>query len=161
LPGPFALIALDMQCAISEADKETVRRRAFEVVRDYRDRGCLPPFVPDAHQTREMLDVITAGQVSDEYIDYIAADLRLSDADQRGPVLRSTPEQRGTFPVVVIGCGEAGLLAGIKLKEAGIPFTIVDKQPGVGGTWRANRYPGCRVDISNHYYAYSFEPMGV
>jgi 4-hydroxyacetophenone monooxygenase len=158
LPGPFALIALDMQGAMSEADKETVRRRAFEVVRDYRDRGCPPPFVPDARQTREMLDVITAGQVTDEYIDYIAADLRLSDADQRGPVLRSTPEQRSAFPVVVIGCGEAGLLAGIKLKQAGIPFTIVDKQAGVGGTWRANRYPGCRVDISNHYYAYSFEP---
>ena len=27
-----------------------------------------------------------------------------------------------------------------------------------GGTWRANRYPGCRVDIANQYYAYSFEP---
>jgi 4-hydroxyacetophenone monooxygenase len=73
-------------------------------------------------------------------------------------VLRSTPAQRSTFGVVVIGCGEAGLLAGIKLKEAGVPFTIVEKQSGVGGTWRANRYPGCRVDISNHYYAFSFEP---
>ena len=158
LPGPFALIAMDLQGAMSEADKETVRRRAFDVVRDYRDRGCPPPFVPDEHQTRQMLDVITAGQVTDEYLDYIAADLRLSDADQRGPVLKSTPEQRSTFGVVVIGCGEAGLLAGIKLKQAGIGFTIVEKQSGIGGTWRANRYPGCRVDISNHYYAYSFEP---
>src|SRR5262249_46075105 len=43
-------------------------------------------------------------------------------------------------------------------QQAGIPFTIVDKQAGVGGTWRANRYPGCRVDIANQYYAYSFEP---
>jgi len=55
-------------------------------------------------------------------------------------------------------CGEAGLLAGIKLKQAGVPFTIIDKQSQVGGTWLANRYPGCRVDIANHYYAYSFEP---
>ena len=39
-----------------------------------------------------------------------------------------------------------------------MPFTIVEKQSGVGGTWQANRYPGCRVDIANQYYAYSFEP---
>ncbi|MGH3678057.1 MAG: flavin-containing monooxygenase [Mycobacterium sp.] len=158
LPGPFMLIAMDLQGGMSEADKEAVRQRALDVVRDYRDRGCPPPFVPDEHQLREMLDVISAGQVTDEYVDYIAADLRLSDADQNGPVLRSTPQQRATFPVVVIGAGEAGLLAGIKLKRAGIPFTIIEKQSGVGGTWLANRYPGCRVDIANHYYAYSFEP---
>ena len=158
LPGPVQLIPMDIQGAMSDADKETVRQRAFDVVRDYRDRGCPPPFVPDEHQTREMLDVIAVGEVTDEYIDYVAADLRLTDTDQHGPVLKSTPEQRSTFPVVVIGCGEAGLLAGIKLKQAGIPFTIIDKQPGVGGTWRTNHYPGCRVDISNHYYAYSFEP---
>lgn len=158
LPGPFKLIAMDLQGGMSEADKQTVRHRAFDVVRDYRDRGCPPPFVPDERQMRAMLDAITVGEVTDEYVDYIAADLRLSDADQHGPVLKSTAEQRNAFPVVVIGCGEAGLLAGIKLKQAGIPFTIVEKQSGVGGTWRANRYPGCRVDISNHYYAYSFEP---
>ncbi|OBH49302.1 NAD(P)/FAD-dependent oxidoreductase [Mycobacterium sp. E2479] len=158
LPKPFMLIAMDLQGGMSEVDKEEVRQRAFDVVRDYRDRGCPPPFVPDAPQLRQMLDVISAGQVTDEFIDYIAADLRLSDADQSGPELRSTPAQRATFPVVVIGAGEAGLLAGIKLKRAGIPFTVIEKQPGVGGTWHANRYPGCRVDIASQYYTYSFEP---
>jgi len=100
---------------------------------------------------------MTAGQVTEEFVDYIAADLRLTDVDQNGPVLASTAEQRAGFPVVVIGCGESGLLAGIKLKQAGIPFTIIDKQSGVGGTWLANRYPGCRVDITSQYYTYSFE----
>lgn len=158
LPGPYALIAMDLQGAMSEADKQTVRERAFDVIRDYRDRGCPPPFVPDAQQMRRMFDVMSAGTVTDEFVDYVAADLRFSDADQCGPVLSSTPKQRSDFPVVVIGCGEAGLLAGIKLKAAGVPFTIVEKQSAVGGTWLANRYPGCRVDIANQYYAYSFEP---
>ena len=158
LPKPFMLIAMDLQGGMSEPDKQAVRDRAFDVVRDYRDRGCPPPFVPDAAQMQTMLDVMSAGQVTEEYLDYVAADLRFSDADQRGPVLASTAEQRSEFPVVVIGCGEAGLLAGIKLKQAGVPFTIIEKQAGVGGTWRANRYPGCRVDIANQYYAYSFEP---
>lgn len=159
LPGPFMLIAMDLQGAMSEPDKATVRERAFDVIRDYRDRGCPPPFVPDPEQMRTMLRVMSAGQVREEHVDYVAADLRFSDADQCGPTLASTPEQRSGFPVVVVGCGEAGLLAGIKLKAAGIPFTIIEKQRGVGGTWLANRYPGCRVDIGNQYYAYSFEPL--
>ena len=58
----------------------------------------------------------------------------------------------------MIGCGESGLLAGIRLKEAGIPFTIVEKNAGVGGTWYQNTYPGARVDVGNHFYCYSFEP---
>jgi len=158
LPGPFMLIALDLQGGMSEPDKQAVRERAFEVIRNYRDSGCPPPFIPDERQLRDMLNVVTAGQVTDEFIDYIAADLRLTDFDQNGPVLTSTAEQRAGFPVIVIGCGESGLLAGIKLKEAGIPFIIVEKQSGVGGTWLANRYPGCRVDIASQYYTYSFEP---
>ena len=60
--------------------------------------------------------------------------------------------------VVVIGCGEAGLLAGIRLAQAGLPFTIVEKNAGPGGTWWDNRYPGARVDIGSHFYCYSFEP---
>ncbi|WP_319449857.1 MULTISPECIES: NAD(P)/FAD-dependent oxidoreductase [unclassified Mycobacterium] len=158
LPRPFMLIAMDLQGAMSEPDKEAVRERAFDVIRDYRDRGCPTPFIPDAEQMRVMFDVMSAGAVSAEHVDYVAADLRFSDADQAGPVLASSAEQRSDFPVVVIGCGEAGLLAGIKLKAAGVPFTIIEKQSGVGGTWLANRYPGCRVDIANQYYAYSFEP---
>ncbi|MFN8101901.1 MAG: NAD(P)/FAD-dependent oxidoreductase [Mycobacterium sp.] len=158
LPGPFMLIAMDLQGGMSEPDKRVVRDRAFEVVRDYRDRGCPPPLLPASDEIRRMLDVITAGAVTDDYVDFIAADLRFTDSDQRGPLLASTSAQRAEFPVVVIGCGEAGLLAGIKLKQAGIPFTIVEKQDGPGGTWRANRYPGCRVDIPNQFYAYSFEP---
>ncbi len=59
---------------------------------------------------------------------------------------------------MVIGCGQSGLLAGIRLQEAGIPYTIIEKNAGVGGTWYENTYPGCRVDVGNHFYCYSFEP---
>jgi 4-hydroxyacetophenone monooxygenase len=59
---------------------------------------------------------------------------------------------------VVIGAGESGILAGIRLAEAGLPFTIIEKNAGPGGTWWENRYPGARVDIGSHHYCYSFEP---
>ena len=36
------------------------------------------------------------------------------------------------------------------------PYVVLDKNADVGGTWLENSYPGCRVDIPNHYYSYSF-----
>ena len=76
--------------------------------------------------------------------------------DHGPPALPS--ESATETPVVVIGCGESGILAGIRLKQANIPFTIVEKNAGPGGTWWENRYPGARVDVANHFYCYSFEP---
>ena len=61
--------------------------------------------------------------------------------------------------VLIIGAGFGGILAGIRLKEAGIEdFVILEKDAGVGGTWWANTYPGCACDVQSHLYSYSFEP---
>jgi 4-hydroxyacetophenone monooxygenase len=35
---------------------------------------------------------------------------------------------------------------------------IYEKNPDVGGTWLENSYPGCRVDIPNQLYSFSFAP---
>lgn len=67
-------------------------------------------------------------------------------------------ERAAQLPVLVVGCGESGILGGVRLKQANIPFTIVEKNAGPGGTWWENRYPGARVDVANHFYCYSFEP---
>lgn len=60
--------------------------------------------------------------------------------------------------VVIVGAGMSGLLMGIKLQEAGVPFTIYEKAAEVGGTWRDNRYPGLFCDVPSRYYSYSFAP---
>jgi cation diffusion facilitator CzcD-associated flavoprotein CzcO len=60
---------------------------------------------------------------------------------------------------VIVGAGFSGLCAGIQLKRAGIEdFVILEKADGVGGTWRANTYPGAACDVPSHLYSYSFEP---
>jgi cation diffusion facilitator CzcD-associated flavoprotein CzcO len=61
--------------------------------------------------------------------------------------------------VAIVGAGLSGLCMGIKLKRAGVEsFTIYEKAPEVGGTWRDNTYPGLACDIPSCYYSYSFEP---
>lgn len=60
--------------------------------------------------------------------------------------------------IVVIGAGMAGMLAGIKLREAGFTdITIFEKADRVGGTWRENTYPGLTCDVPSHHYTYTFE----
>lgn len=59
---------------------------------------------------------------------------------------------------IVIGAGMAGVLAAIKLKEAGFSqVTVYEKGESVGGTWRENQYPGLTCDLAAHAYTYTFE----
>ncbi len=57
----------------------------------------------------------------------------------------------------VIGAGMAGILAAIRLREAGCDDVVVyEKADRLGGTWRENTYPGLSCDIPAHFYSYSF-----
>jgi cation diffusion facilitator CzcD-associated flavoprotein CzcO len=59
----------------------------------------------------------------------------------------------------IIGAGMAGIVAAIKLEEAGYDdVTIYEKADRLGGTWRENTYPGIACDVPSHLYRYSFEP---
>ena len=59
----------------------------------------------------------------------------------------------------IIGAGMSGILAAIKLHEAGLDdYTIYEKADRPGGTWRENTYPGISCDVPSHLYSYSFEP---
>ena len=63
---------------------------------------------------------------------------------------------RDDFRVVVIGAGMSGILAAIKLTEAGVDFVIFEKADRLGGTWRENVYAGIACDVPSHFYSYSF-----
>jgi 4-hydroxyacetophenone monooxygenase len=67
-----------------------------------------------------------------------------------------TAAAKAACPVLVIGAGLSGIVMGYRLRQAGLPFTIVEKNTGPGGTWFENRYPGARVDVPSHCYSFSF-----
>jgi 4-hydroxyacetophenone monooxygenase len=150
---PAGLFLNEVQGYMSEEDKAAVRKIALEVIADYRDRGCPQPEPIGPELLQEMMQWLVCEPVPPEYVPMLLEEMELDGRDAR-----AVPGAPADFPVVVIGCGESGLLAGIRLKEAGIPFTIVEKNAGVGGTWWQNTYPGARVDVGNHFYCYSFEP---
>ena len=63
--------------------------------------------------------------------------------------------------VVVIGGGFGGLLAGARLRQAGIEdIRIIDPASDFGGTWYWNRYPGIACDIESYTYLPLLEEVG-
>ena len=56
------------------------------------------------------------------------------------------------FSVCIIGDGFSGIGMGIKLKQMGVKFRIIEKASHLGGTWWENQYPGCACDVASHLY---------
>jgi cyclohexanone monooxygenase len=63
--------------------------------------------------------------------------------------------------VVVIGGGFGGLLAGARLREAGVEsIRMIEKAGDFGGTWYWNRYPGAACDVESYIYLPLLEEIG-
>ncbi|HEY4116085.1 MAG TPA: NAD(P)/FAD-dependent oxidoreductase [Rhizomicrobium sp.] len=149
----------DGQGAIKPEVQEEICERVAQAWREYAAGKALPP--PPSNDTiRRMMDFIAGADIPDRYVPFLKEELGIAVEDTRIPHW-DTPKLKDAaakMKVVVIGAGLSGLLAGIRLQQAGIPFEIIEKNADVGGTWLENAYPGCRVDNPNHMYSYSFEP---
>jgi cyclohexanone monooxygenase len=63
--------------------------------------------------------------------------------------------------VVIIGGGFGGLLAGARLRQAGVQgIRIIEKGGDFGGTWYWNRYPGAQCDVEAYIYLPLLEEVG-
>ncbi|WP_328387237.1 flavin-containing monooxygenase [Nocardia sp. NBC_00416] len=61
--------------------------------------------------------------------------------------------------IVVVGAGFSGIGLAVRLREAGFDdLLILEQADDLGGTWRANTYPGCACDVPSPLYSYSFAP---
>jgi 4-hydroxyacetophenone monooxygenase len=111
---------------------------------------------PSDEMLVSMLSVAMGDAIPPEYGPMISANLRASAGGQKTPAKSKT---KGWIDAIIIGAGFSGICAAVKLREAGIPFILVERDAQVGGTWEHNRYPGVSVDTPSHLYSYSFAPF--
>ena len=63
--------------------------------------------------------------------------------------------------VAIIGGGFGGLLAGARLRQAGVQdIRVIEKGGDFGGTWYWNRYPGAMCDVESYIYLPLLEEIG-
>lgn len=144
--------------SLSDRDAQSLRSHALEIIKAYRDNPPSAPYRPDETQLGEMMNFIMGLELPEAYVPMIREDMALDAVDAREfewnrPV---SDAEKARCPVVVVGAGMSGMLIGLRLKQAGVPFVIIEKNESVGGTWFENQYPGLRVDVPSHAYSFSF-----
>jgi 4-hydroxyacetophenone monooxygenase len=118
-------------------------------------RSLPPPLAAD--ELARMMSVCVGENVPRDYTDMTMEEMGFASREVRWNAQPAGAELE-RFRVLVVGCGFSGLCAAGRLRELGIAFDIVDKNPELGGTWFENNYPEAGVDTPNHYYSYSFAP---
>ncbi len=130
-----------------------IRAAALDAIMAWRAGRPIAIARPPAQLRLKMLSTAMAEPIPAEYDPIIEAEL-CAGMEEAAPKLPVPPG----FEVIIVGAGVSGLCAAVSLKQAGIPFTILEKSSTVGGTWWDNRYPGAGVDTPNHLYSFSFAP---
>jgi 4-hydroxyacetophenone monooxygenase len=158
---PLLPMATDYQCGLTAEDRAEILQQALPAIRSYRDGGCEPAQLSD-DVLRRMMEFLAKRRIDERVAAMFFEDMQFAGGDSRAITWGGeiADDVKAASPVVVIGFGLSGILAGIRLTQAGLPFTIIEKNDGPGGTWWENRYPGARVDVGSHQYCYSFEPSG-
>ena len=117
------------------------------------DTQAAPPFDPDALRRRYRIerDKRLRPDGNDQYLEVEGEFAHFVE----DPYVERTPRDPLTDEVdaCIIGAGFGGLLAGARLREAGIDgIRLVEKGGDVGGTWYWNRYPGAMCDVESYIY---------
>ncbi|MDA8544068.1 NAD(P)-binding protein, partial [Gammaproteobacteria bacterium] len=154
LPKPKQAVLGETQGFLTPQEKEKIKKIALNEIESFYLNSTLDDvYIPSNEEMHKMMNFIVGENVQKDYIPMMSKELNLNghDLNQQPAKVKSSME------VLIIGAGMSGILAAIKLAEAGIKYKIYEKNNNLGGTWYENKYPGSRVDIANHFYSYSFE----
>ena len=119
-------------------------------------------FDPDAlrDKYREERDRRVRTDGNEQYVEVKGDFSRYVDDPYVEPGFTRDPIKEA-IDVLIIGGGFGGLLAGARLRDAGIDdIRIVEKGGDFGGTWYWNRYPGAQCDIEAYIYLPLLEETG-
>ena len=149
-------LMMEEQGGLTEEQQAAIRQVALDALVGFRDGGACAAPPPTHDDLDRILEFLAGGLPSADYLPMMRrgagphGDLRAAALAQGG-LAADRP-----FLVAIVGAGMSGIIAAYRLEQAGVPYIVFDKNADVGGTWLENTYPGCRVDIPNHYYSYSF-----
>ncbi|HWD67086.1 MAG TPA: NAD(P)/FAD-dependent oxidoreductase [Caulobacteraceae bacterium] len=119
-------------------------------------------FDPDALRDRYRAerDKRLRADGNDQYVKIDGAFVRYLDDPYVAPGFTREP-LTDEVDVVVVGGGFGGLLAGARLRQAGVKdIRVIEKGGDFGGTWYWNRYPGAACDVESYIYLPLLEEIG-
>lgn len=139
------------------SDAVMLQSKAAEFLKSYRNSGAGYIPVGPADRLPRSLSLSCGEEIAASDLEMWLEQSAL-DPWARGFAWREQPQPKRLqeFSVVVIGAGAGGLGAAVQLERAGVPYVVIEKNAGVGGTWFENRYPGARVDSPSRTYSHTF-----
>lgn len=148
---------MEEQAGWTPEQQQRCRDLALSVLARFREDG-LPERNPTDEQLQAIMEWITGVELAGSYVPMLTEELAAEGADHRATQWRKDDIAPGApMTVAIIGAGMSGILAAYRLAQAGVDYVVFEKNEALGGTWLENTYPGCRVDVSNHTYCYSFK----
>lgn len=155
---PDLAVLMDPDAGITPERMQEARDLALAAMVRLREQPPRPAAALPTDRLEPLLDYLSGGQEVASYLELLREELALGE-DLRAPTwCKDDVAEDRPFRVAVIGAGMSGLLAAHRLRQADLDVVVLEKNGDVGGTWLENSYPGCRVDVNNHFYSYSFAP---
>ncbi|WP_324643709.1 NAD(P)/FAD-dependent oxidoreductase [Pseudarthrobacter sp. LT1] len=144
---------------MSPEQQERAKALALEGLRRLRDKEITSVDLLEEGAVKDLLGYLTGGR--ENWFASLKHELDLAPDKGGAPQWNFDEVADGRdFPVLIIGAGIAGIAAAYRYSQAGVPFTVVEDAPTLGGTWAKNTYPGVRLDTPTFGYSYSFAQRG-
>ena len=146
--------------SLPEEEAEAIRAEAFAVLSELDLERARRHEPIDAASLHRIMEFCAGEPIAPGYVPLVEEEADFEGEDRRRFRWHARPDPAvlEQFHVGIVGAGLGGLGAAIRLEQAGIAYTIFEKNSDVGGTWFENTFPDLRVDVPNHFYSYSFAP---
>ena len=140
---------------VAERDRARMKAKAFEMLKSL---PAAPPRAVTKERARELMEMFGGEPLGEADFQYGYEELALEDFPREVRWNKKPESERlNAFNLTIIGAGISGIAMGVQLERLGIPYQIIERQPGLGGTWWINDYPEARVDTSSFLYQFRFE----
>jgi len=153
---------------MEEVDSE-LRDKHASVMIEYRQSGrsalppdCSPIFKDLCHHSGLAMPLDgfaeTSTKLTQLQLDYLMDEMRGFPDVIGGDYADLKPEKKANFHVAICGSGVNGLSVALRCQRAGIPYTVLERDTDICGTWHQNFYPGVRCDTPSFVYSFSSDP---